>query len=127
MLQSRIVTVADCHTVAKVIFWEENVGKLQEQSSSTLNDFVIREYACSRLGQDGSEMKPLPESSSKWMVVQRSSEARVIAVVQLEFYQACLRCVEPQLPPFRRCSRPECEMMQQYEGVYQADLGPGDV
>ena len=36
------VTVADCHAVAKVILWEENVGTLQQQHRYTL----IQEYSC---------------------------------------------------------------------------------
>ena len=35
------VTVADRHAVGKVLLWEENVGKLQQQGSYTLKDFVI--------------------------------------------------------------------------------------
>ena len=110
-----------------VILWEENVGKLQQQSSYTLKDIMIREYACSRflgLGQDGSEMKPLTDIGVVKQVdgsaekLEELCEARVIAVVQLEVYQACLPCkahVKPQLPSFGRCSKPGCEMMQQYE------------
>ena len=52
------VSVADSHAVSKVLLWEENVGKLQEQCSYTLKDFVIREYACSRFlgfSQEGSQ------------------------------------------------------------------------
>ena len=89
------VTVADHHAVAKVILWEENIGKLQQQSSYTLKDFIIGEYVCSRfldLGQDGSEMKPLPDIGVVKQVdssaekLEELCEARVIAVVQLKVY-----------------------------------------
>ena len=35
-----------------------------------------------------------------------------------ELYRVCMKCkahVKPQLPPFGRCSRSECEMMQRFE------------
>ena len=50
--------------------------------------------------------------------LEELAAARVIAVMQLETYQACLRCkgqVEPLVSPFGRCSRSECKMMQRYD------------
>lgn len=125
------VTVADRHAVGKVLLWEENVGKLQQQGSYTLKDFVIREYACSRFlgfSQEGSQILPIADMGVVKQLdgeedkLEELGEAKVIAVMQLEMYRACLRCkgrVEPLGSPFGRCSRSECEMMQRFEECIQ--------
>ena len=108
------VTVADRHAVGKVLLhmWEENVGKLQQQGSYTLKDFVIREYACSwflGFSQEGSRILPIAEMGVVKQLdgeedkLEDLGEAKVIAVMQLEMYRACLRCkgrVEPLGSPF---------------------------
>ena len=58
------VAVADRHAVGKVLLWEGSVGRLQQQGSYTLKDFVIREYACSRFlgfSQEGSQILPIAD------------------------------------------------------------------
>ena len=121
------VTVADHHSVAKVVLWESNIGKLQEHSSYTLKDFVIHEYACSRFlgfSQDGSEIHPLPDigviQQLDWGEdgLEELCDARIIAIMQLDVHRGCLRCrahVQPEQPPYGRCSKLECQMMQCYE------------
>ena len=45
-------------------------------------------------------------------------DARIIAMMHLEVYRVCLQCkacIEPQMPPFGRCSRSGCKTMQCYE------------
>ena len=121
------VTVADRHAVGKVLLWEENVGKLQQQCSYTLKDFVIREYACSQFLGFSLEGSQILQIGDLGVVKQLDGEedkleeldaAIVIAVMQLEMYRACLRCkgqFEPLASPFGRCSRSECEMMQRFD------------
>ena len=61
------VTIADSNALAKVVLWGENVGKLEEQRSYFLKNFVIREYGCSHfLGfdRDGSEITVIPDIAS---------------------------------------------------------------
>ena len=98
-----------------------------------MKDFVIREDACSRFlgfSQEGSQVLPIADMGVVKQLdgeekLEELGEAKVIGVMQLEMYWACLRCkgrVEPLWSLFGRCSRSECEMMQQFDECASSKL-----
>ena len=122
------VFVADATTVKKCTLWEDQIGTLQEHASYWLKNFIVREYASEKflsLAKDGSEIETICDightATSKEVVENDDkviTNAQIVGVPLLDKYKACLRCkarVEPSTPPFGRCSKPECAMMQRYD------------
>ena len=83
-ITKQVVTVADHHAVAEVILWEENVGKLQQQGSST----SIQEYVCSGLQCS----KCLHRWCGNWSL---HSEAREEKLLQYERLLDTVHTAEP--------------------------------
>ena len=130
--QKQDVTVADASVVASAVatvtLWEDTIGSLQPNTSYCLKNFVVREYSSVKylsIGRSDSSIEEISDIGEV-QVFQSSvddqqkelSNARIVAVMQLDKYKVCLRCkarVEPCTPPLGRCSELECNMLQHYE------------
>ena len=120
------VIVCDATGTGRVTLWEENVDKLKENSSYTLENFMVREYNTTKylgmslqgsqviLIDDIGEVKQLDDVDSTQI-----QECMIIRVSHLETHKICFRCnarVEPSSSStLGRCTKLECAMLQRYD------------
>ena len=118
------ILVADSSGLIIVTLWEEKVDVLDVSKSYKLSDFMIREFNMTKkltLRRQGSTIEKIPDISDiqddndhfKLDYSNSIFNADIMAVKQLETFNACVNCkarVEPQTPPSGRCSK--CGMLQ---------------
>ena len=119
------VTVADQSSSVTVTLWEDSVNSLQEHKSYRLHNFVVREYALvkylsiARSDCAINEISDIGEvKDSQHPNEEDLSEINHVRIVGVPQQEACLRCkgrVEPCTPPLGRCSKLECNMLQDYD------------
>ena len=122
------VIIADKSSAARVALWEDNIGIMQQGSSYTLKNFVVRVFQSIKyltMVGEGAELIPIRDigivalqhsANTDSEVVLR--DVTIVGVLHLDTLRACLNCkgrVEPQTPPLGKCSRPDCRMMQRYD------------
>ena len=120
-------TVADASATGRVILWEEHVGKLhvQETTSYELQNFVVKEWDTTKYLSRTKDSTILPIDDIGEVAetdhdnnLHELKNAHIIAVAKLDKHKACLRCkarVEPSSDEFRRCSKADCRMLQRYD------------
>ena len=124
------VIIADSTGSAKVTFWEDNVDTLTEGVSYRLENFVVREYQTMKYlamsKAQGSKATTIPDlnvigADDPVAEMDNSSTiqgVQVIGVSILDRYKACMQCkarVEPSTPPFGKCTKVECLMLQRFD------------
>ena len=122
------VIIADKSSTARVALWEDNIGLMQQGSSYTLKNFVVRVFQSIKyltMGGEGAELILIKDIGT--VALQHSTnpdsevvlhDVTIVGVLHLDTLRACLNCkgrVEPQTPPLGKCSRPDCQMMQRYD------------
>ena len=121
------IIIADKTATGKVTLWEEHINELDVGKSYTLKSFVVRVFQSTKylargdtseilsINDIGVVATPRDEDADELVIL---NNAIVIGVPQLDIYKECFKCtarVEPLTPPFGRCSKGDCKMLQRFD------------
>lgn len=125
------VIVGDLSGTAKITFWEEHVGCMQQGRSYMLKEFVVWTFQSTKYLSRGvnSELiqiadiglvhrSQVPNSTDGVAEEMVLKEVVIVGVASLETYKTCFKCrsrVELMKMPLGCCSRFECQMIQRYD------------
>ena len=117
--------VADSSGTGRVTLWEENVDALEEQTCYTLENFIVRNYNCTKylgMAMQRSQIIPIGDIGEVMQIDDGTIEihdATIVGVSHLGTHKICLRCsarVEPSSSStLGRCTKSECAMLQRYD------------
>ena len=121
------VLIADGSATAKVTLWEEHIGKLSENSSYKLQNFVVREWDATKylsMTRDSTissipDIGKVKEADEIEETLHQLQNAQIIGVSHFDKYKTCLRCKARVVPSSTEgvgmCSKLECIMLQKYD------------
>ena len=126
-LSHQDVFVADQTGSVRVCLWNNYINSLKQGESYNLTSFSVREFRSKKylnMPRSGAEIAAIndlgsiseapPEEEQKTTI----ENVQVVGVPTLDMYKACLQCkarVEPLTPPFGKCSKRDCDMIQRYD------------
>ena len=121
------VFVADCTGTIRVCLWNDNFDSLKKGHSYDLANLTVREFRSTKylnMPKSGADIIPIPDLGNvadpppKEENTTTIKNVQIVGVPALHIYKACLQCkarVEPCTPPFGRCSKEDCSMIQRYD------------
>ena len=126
-LSHQNVFVADQTGSIRVCLWDNHIDTLKQGHSYNLTNFTVREFRSKKylnMPRSGAEIKAINDLGSVSEMPLEEEETitiqnvQVMGVPSLNMYKACMQCkarVEPLTPPFGKCSKQDCDMIQRYD------------
>ena len=126
-LSHQDVFVADHTGSIRVCLWNDSINSLQKDHSYKLTNFTVREFHSTKylnMPKSGTDITPIADvkdvvdAPPKQEETTTINNVQIVGVPALNIYKACLQCkarVEPCTPPFGKCSKEDCNMIQRYD------------